>query len=231
MTMTHAGQLRPPLPSPGSQMRPEPFQIELKVFMTRTFQDKAPVNFDTRVLGVTEKAKQEFERCSMGQKRRRSAAQRARRQRELAEQIEELLQAKGRKNIRSRAQTLRRKVEEAERRLELNAVCALNNEFEMNNPRRESSYRPSRREQMLGSGEYHRLLSVAKQSEQEHRQREENVGREEPTKGWRRVAPSNLTCLQINVNLYLRQSTQGLQFAHKAAKSQPEVDNERRLKG
>ncbi|KAJ6590449.1 hypothetical protein DFH09DRAFT_1074081 [Mycena vulgaris] len=112
--MTHAGRLRPLLPRSGSQMRPKPFQIE------RTFQDKAPV--DTSVLGVTEKAKQEFDRCSMGQKRHRqkeqenraqsellcgpkllnshrSAAQRARRQRELAEQIEELLQAKGPKNM------------------------------------------------------------------------------------------------------------------------------------
>ncbi|KAJ6514670.1 hypothetical protein DFH09DRAFT_1099508 [Mycena vulgaris] len=124
--MTHAGRLRPLLPKSGSQMRPEPFQIE------RTFQDKAPVNFDTNILGVTEKAKQEFDRCSMGQKRRRqkekenrgqsellcgpkllnshrSATQRARRQREFAEQIEELLQTKGPKNRRSQAQTLRRK--------------------------------------------------------------------------------------------------------------------------
>ncbi|KAJ7692741.1 hypothetical protein B0H17DRAFT_1132972 [Mycena rosella] len=110
MNMTHAGQLRPLLPKSDSQTRPEPFQIE---------------------------AKQEFDRHSMGQKRRRqrekenrgqsellggpklvnshrSAAHRARRQRELAEKIEELLQAKGHKNIRSRAQTLWRKVEEAE---------------------------------------------------------------------------------------------------------------------
>ncbi|KAJ6555602.1 hypothetical protein DFH09DRAFT_1280356 [Mycena vulgaris] len=114
--MTHAGQLRPLFPKSGSQTRPEPFKIE--------------------VLGVTEKAKQESDdarwaKKGAGKKKKkigdRSAAQRARRQRELAEQIEELLQAKGRKNIGSRPQTLRKKVEEAERRLEFDAVCVTPN--------------------------------------------------------------------------------------------------------
>ncbi|KAJ6478455.1 hypothetical protein DFH09DRAFT_1108316 [Mycena vulgaris] len=127
--MTHAGQLRPLFPKSGSQTRPKPFKIE------RTFQDKAPVNFDTYVLGVTEKAKQESDdarwaKKGAGKKKKKIGDSqsslvppRARRQRELAEKIEELLQSKGRKNIRSRAQTLRRKVEEAERRLEFDAVC------------------------------------------------------------------------------------------------------------
>ncbi|KAJ7303144.1 hypothetical protein DFH08DRAFT_825997 [Mycena albidolilacea] len=179
-------------------MRPEPFQIE------RAFEDKPPVNF-RGPLGISEKAEQEFNRRSLGQKKRRhrekenrkrvrvksalldgptlvnprrSAAQRGRRQRELAKQIQGLLETKSPENVRSRAQTLRRRVEEAERRLEFDAVCdptealdqVLDKEFEINNPRRENRYRPSRREQMLGSEEYHRLLSVAKQSEREHRE-------------------------------------------------------------
>ncbi|KAJ6481352.1 hypothetical protein DFH09DRAFT_1214102 [Mycena vulgaris] len=166
--MTHAGRLRPLLPKSGSQMRPEPFQIEPK----RRRQKEKENRGQSELLCGPKLLNSH-----------RSAAQRARRQRELAEQIEELLQAKGPKNRRSQAQTLRRKVEEAERRLKFDAVCdptgtldqALNKEFEINNPRRENRYRRSRREQTLGSEEYHRLLSVAKQSEREHRQREGNV--------------------------------------------------------
>ncbi|KAJ7310811.1 hypothetical protein DFH08DRAFT_822909 [Mycena albidolilacea] len=78
---------------------------------------------------------------------RRSAAQRGQRQRELAKQIQGLLQTKSPDNVRSRAQTLRRRVEEAERRLEFDGVCdptealnqVLDKEFEINNPRRENS--------------------------------------------------------------------------------------------
>jgi hypothetical protein len=55
----------------------------------------------------------------------RSAAQRARRQRELAANIEDLLQTHGGENIRSRAQILRRKVEEGERCLESNPDCGM----------------------------------------------------------------------------------------------------------
>ncbi|KAJ6602784.1 hypothetical protein DFH09DRAFT_1069153 [Mycena vulgaris] len=103
--MTHAGRLRPLLPKSGSQMRPEPFQIEAK-------QELIDVRWAKKGAGKKKK--------KIGD---RSAAQRARRQRELAEQIEELLQTKGPKNRRSQAQTLRRKVEEAERRLKFDAVC------------------------------------------------------------------------------------------------------------
>ncbi|KAJ6501351.1 hypothetical protein DFH09DRAFT_1102508 [Mycena vulgaris] len=198
--MHHGVQLRPLIPKTVSQMRPEPFQIEAK----RTFEDKPPVNF-RGPLGISEKAEQEFDRRSLGQKKRRhrekknrkcvrakaalldgpmlvnprrSAAQRGRRQRELTKQIQGLLQTKSPDNIRSRAQTLRRRVEEAARRLEFDAVCdptealnqVLDKEFEINNPRRENRYRPSRREQILGSEEYRRLLSVAKQSERERRE-------------------------------------------------------------
>ncbi|KAJ7921602.1 hypothetical protein B0H13DRAFT_2267770, partial [Mycena leptocephala] len=164
--MHHGVQLRPLIPKTVSQMRPEPFQIE------RTFEDKPPVNF-CGPLGMSEKAEQEFHRRSLGQKasaqrkresetlsaarwttlvnQRRSAAQRGRRQRELAKQIQGLLQTTSPDNVRSRAQTLRRRVEEAERRLEFDGVCdptgalnqVLDKEFEINNPRRENRYRPS----------------------------------------------------------------------------------------
>ncbi|KAJ7906984.1 hypothetical protein B0H13DRAFT_2273863, partial [Mycena leptocephala] len=165
--MHHGVQLRPLIPKTVSQMRPEPFQIE------RTFEDKPPVNF-CGPLGMSEKAEQEFHRRSLGQKKRRhrekenrkhsalldgptlvnprrSAAQRGRRQRELAKQIQGLLQTTSPDNVRSRAQTLRRRVEEAERRLGFDAVCdptgalnqVLDKEFEINNPRRENRYRPS----------------------------------------------------------------------------------------
>ncbi|KAJ6499654.1 hypothetical protein C8R47DRAFT_294922 [Mycena vitilis] len=91
-----------------------------------------------------EQPQSEFERRSLSQKRRRereskenkgkpkhlkpvnpnrSAAQRARRQRELASTIEGLLQSRERENIRSRAQTLRRRVEEGERRLDADPEC------------------------------------------------------------------------------------------------------------
>ncbi|KAJ6555594.1 hypothetical protein DFH09DRAFT_1084775 [Mycena vulgaris] len=131
----HGVQLRPLIPKTVSQMRPEPFQIE------RTFEDKPPVNF-RGPLRISEKAEQEFDRRSLGQKKRecvrvkaalldgptlvnprRSAAQRGRRQRELAKQIQGLLQTKSPENVRSRAQTLRRRVEEAEGRLEFDAAC------------------------------------------------------------------------------------------------------------
>lgn len=49
---------------------------------------------------------------------RRSAAQRARRQRELAATIEGLLRPQGCQIVRSQAQTLRRRVEEGEKRQE-----------------------------------------------------------------------------------------------------------------
>ncbi|KAJ6563419.1 hypothetical protein DFH09DRAFT_1082469 [Mycena vulgaris] len=97
--MTHAGQLGPLFPKSGSQTRPEPFKIE------RTFQDKAPVNFETYVLGITEKAKQESDDARWAKKGA----------------------GKKKKKIGDRAPwwppTLRRKVEEAERRLEFDAVC------------------------------------------------------------------------------------------------------------
>jgi hypothetical protein len=126
---------------------------------------------------------------------RRSAAQHGWRQWELAKQMQLLLQTKSPDNVQSRAQTLPRRVEKAERQLRSDAVCsgwsystqwfkiqtwqvdptealnqALDKEFKINNPRRENRYRPSRREQMLGSEEYHRLLSMAKQSECERRE-------------------------------------------------------------
>ncbi|KAJ6483675.1 hypothetical protein DFH09DRAFT_1106772 [Mycena vulgaris] len=140
--MHHTGQMRPLLPKSVSQTRPELFQIQ------RTFEDKPPIDFHTAhgPLGISEKNAQEFHRRSLGQRKRRqkekenrgqsgplngpkllnprrSAAQRGRRQRELAEQIEGLLQTKGPVNFRSQAQTLRRRVEQAEQRLEFDAVC------------------------------------------------------------------------------------------------------------
>ncbi|KAJ7926527.1 hypothetical protein B0H13DRAFT_1862156 [Mycena leptocephala] len=102
----------------------------------------------------------EFERRSLGPKQmnpHRSAAQRARRQRELAANIENLLQTHGSENIRSRAQTLRRKVEDGEKRLELNPDCdptqaldrALDHEYDVNEPRRQDRYWESYRSWML----------------------------------------------------------------------------------
>ncbi|KAJ7820697.1 hypothetical protein B0H14DRAFT_3147030 [Mycena olivaceomarginata] len=62
--MHHGVKLRPLIPKIVSQMKPEPFQIE------RTFEDKPPVNF-RGPLGISEKAGQEFDRRSLGQKKRR----------------------------------------------------------------------------------------------------------------------------------------------------------------
>ncbi|KAJ6556297.1 hypothetical protein B0H19DRAFT_1071411 [Mycena capillaripes] len=132
--MHHTSQLRPLLPKSVSQTRPELFQIQ------RTFEDKPPIDFHTahRALGISEMTgAQEFNRRSLGQRKRRQkekenrgqsgpldgpkllntrrfAAQRGRRQQELAEQIEGLLQTKGPGNFRSQVQTLRRRVEQAE---------------------------------------------------------------------------------------------------------------------
>jgi len=56
---------------------------------------------------------------------RRSAAQRARRQHELAANIQGLLYTHGPENIRSRAQNLRRRVEEGEWRLKSDPKCGM----------------------------------------------------------------------------------------------------------
>ncbi|KAJ6540328.1 hypothetical protein B0H19DRAFT_1077740 [Mycena capillaripes] len=133
--MHHTGQLRPLLPKSVSQMRPELFQIQER----RTQLDDE---------AMIDRTAQEFNRRSLGQRKRqqkekenrgqygpvdgpkllnpsRSAAQQGRRQRELAEQIEGLLQTRGQGNFRCQAQTLRRRrAEQAEKRLEFDAVCA-----------------------------------------------------------------------------------------------------------
>ncbi|KAJ6563312.1 hypothetical protein DFH09DRAFT_1082369 [Mycena vulgaris] len=123
-----------------------------------------------------QRAATEFERRSPGQKKRREreakenkpkgskivnlrrcVAQRARQQRELATDIEKLLNTRNRGNVRSQAQSLRRKVEEGERRLKSDPICdpsevlnqALDHEYVMNELRRQDRYRESYRSQML----------------------------------------------------------------------------------
>ncbi|KAJ6463180.1 hypothetical protein DFH09DRAFT_1492027 [Mycena vulgaris] len=240
--MHHTGQLRPLLPKSVSQTRPELFQIQ------RTFEDKPPIDFHTAhgPLGYLKRKRGQKEKENRGQSGpldgpkllnpRRSAAQRGRRQRELAEQIEGLLQTKGPVNFRSQAQTLRRRVEQAEQRLEFDAVCdptdalnhALDKEFKINNPRREKRRRPSRLEQMIGSEEYHRLLSAAKQSERERRELEGTTYILSLS-----VRPKDIdakmTSGVLEITSFISVMYVGFCSLKGAAKSQPEVGDERHL--
>ncbi|KAJ7655828.1 hypothetical protein DFH06DRAFT_1132882 [Mycena polygramma] len=161
---TSRPNLRPLLPMPPSAKRPEPFLLKISATGSTTARHVPESNNP-----VHAKPQSEFERRSLGQKKRRerelkenknkpkhlksvnpsrSAVQRARRQRELASTIEGLLQNRECENIRSRAQTLRRRVEEGERRLDVDPECdptqaldqALDYEYEVNEPRRQDSH-------------------------------------------------------------------------------------------
>ncbi|KAJ7280974.1 hypothetical protein C8J57DRAFT_1464301 [Mycena rebaudengoi] len=173
-------KFRPLLPKPLSQARPEPFLISTASNQYASSHQETTGTSSAHALSAKAygRLQSEFERRSLGQKKRRqreskenqsnpkgskqmnpyrSAAQRARHQRELAANIEDLSQTRGGENIRSRAQILRRKVEEGERCLESNPDCdptqaldrALDHEYDVNEPRRQDRYRESYRSRML----------------------------------------------------------------------------------
>ncbi|KAK7027047.1 hypothetical protein R3P38DRAFT_2941464, partial [Favolaschia claudopus] len=179
--------LRPLLPKTPSMTQPEPFLLSRTMGREGNLGELsavsgAPVEIRANPVSRKSRNQSESERRSAGQKRRRkreakkkendgrlsgivrpvnlprSLAQRARRQRELAGDIEDLLDIEGYKGChRSRAQTLRRKVEQGEQRLKLSPECdptqsldkALDHEYDVNQPRRNDRYRESYRSRML----------------------------------------------------------------------------------
>ncbi|KAK6966412.1 hypothetical protein R3P38DRAFT_3155110 [Favolaschia claudopus] len=168
-------RLRPLLPKTPSMTQPEPFLLSRTMEREGNLGELsavsgAPVEIRANPVSGKSRNQSESERRSAGQKRRRkreakekendgrlsgivrpvnlprSLAQRARRQRELAGEIEDLLDIEGYKGChRSRAQTLRRKVEQGEQRLKLSPECAINqaldHEYNVNQPRRNDRYR------------------------------------------------------------------------------------------
>ncbi|KAK7014519.1 hypothetical protein R3P38DRAFT_3362305 [Favolaschia claudopus] len=146
-------RLRPLLPKTPSMTQPEPFLLSRTMEREGNLGELsavsgAPVEIRANPVSGKSRNQSESERRSAGQKRRRkreakekendgrlsgivrpvnlprSLAQRARRQREIAGEIEDLLDIEGYKGChRSRAQTLRRKVEQGEQRLKLSPEC------------------------------------------------------------------------------------------------------------
>ncbi|KAJ7463908.1 hypothetical protein B0H11DRAFT_1922833 [Mycena galericulata] len=115
----------------------------------------------------------------------RFTGQRARRQRELAAQINKLNSSKReieRGNIRSHGQKLRRKLEAARLCLENDPDCdptkslikAING-YESSNPFRRRRDLPTYQERMLGRAEYLRLKAVAKEIDRECKERNESI--------------------------------------------------------
>ncbi|KAK6984268.1 hypothetical protein R3P38DRAFT_3105191, partial [Favolaschia claudopus] len=180
-------RLRPLLPKTPSMTQPEPFLLSRTMEREGNLGELsavsgAPVEIRANPVSRKSRNQSDSERRSAGQKRRRkreakakeddgrlsgivrpvnlprSLAQRARRQRELAGEIEDLLDIEGYKGChRSRAQTLLRKVEQGEQRLKLSPECdptqsldqALDHEYDVNQPRRNDRYRESYRSRML----------------------------------------------------------------------------------
>ncbi|KAK7005553.1 hypothetical protein R3P38DRAFT_3367456 [Favolaschia claudopus] len=180
-------RLRSLLLKTPSMTQPEPFLLSRTMEREGNLGELsgvsgAPVEIRANPVSRKSRNQSESERRSAGQRRRRkreakkqendgrlsgigrpvnltrSLAQRARRQRELAGDIEDLLDTKGYKGChRSRAQTLRRRVEQQERRLKSYPECdptqsldqALHHEYDVNQPRRNDRYRESYRSRML----------------------------------------------------------------------------------
>ncbi|KAK7034249.1 hypothetical protein R3P38DRAFT_3496651, partial [Favolaschia claudopus] len=148
-------RLRPLLPKTPSMTQPEPF------LLSRTMGREGNLGELSAVSGAPVEIRANPVSRESGIVRpvnlTRSLAQRARRQRELAGEIEDLLDIEGYKGChRSRAQTLRRKVEQGEKRLKLSPECdptqsldqALDHEYD--EVRRGVYAEEQRREMMLG---------------------------------------------------------------------------------
>ncbi|KAK7006518.1 hypothetical protein R3P38DRAFT_3036120, partial [Favolaschia claudopus] len=129
-------RLRPLLPKTPSMTQPEPFLLSRTMEREGNLGELSAVSgapVEIRANPVSGKSRNQVSnsarcRAQSGIVRPvnlpRSLAQRARRQRELAGEIEDLLDIEGYKGChRSRAQTLRRKVEQGEQRLKLSPEC------------------------------------------------------------------------------------------------------------
>ncbi|KAJ6486279.1 hypothetical protein DFH09DRAFT_1106142 [Mycena vulgaris] len=178
---TRRPKFRPLLPKPLSQARPEPFLISTPSNQYASSHQETTGTSSAHALSAKadDRLQSEFERRSLGQKKRRqreskenqsntkaskqmnphrSAAQRARCQRELAANIEDLLQTHGTKIFDLELKYYEGKLKKERGVWSQTLIVvyptqaldrALDHEYDVNEPRRQDRYREIYRSRML----------------------------------------------------------------------------------